>query len=132
MAYQVVHQEGVFVCNRCAADHLGLNVWCILCRMLLVTVIGFVSMVILAALSRVFLPLAMLIMTVVRLGRDARLLGASAGKPYLVESGAAHLVTRWAIQMRRQEVLRGLSLPGTQVVFLSGEEHRAKLKARLG
>jgi hypothetical protein len=132
LAYQVVHQEGVFICHRCVKDHLDLSAWWIVCHMILVAGFGFVAMVFLAVLRLPFVPLAALVITVLRLVRHARRLNISVRKLYLVDSYAAHLVTRWAIQMRRQAVLKTLALPEIQIVFLSQEEHRAKLKARLG
>jgi hypothetical protein len=132
MVYQVVHQEGVLICHRCAENHLGLNAWRIVGTMLLVGVGGLVVALFLAGLGKTITAAVLGLMTLGFLGRLGRRLQVSRQKPYRVNSFAAHVVTRLAIQLRRQAVLRALALPEMQVVFLSQEEHRAKLKARRG
>jgi hypothetical protein len=125
---RIVHWEGAFICHRCARDFLDLNPWDLWAKVVIIGSLGFVGTFLLLALRRLILPIVVLVTTLGSLSRTFKKLSYAHRKQYLYDSWAVRQITKMAIGLCRDEVLKRLGLSESNTVLVSKEEHLANLK----
>jgi hypothetical protein len=125
----VLHEASAFLCDDCAAEHLGLRPRQLWQRFVLVAAVGSLLTFLSCGLGR-YLALWILILTVLALVRTGRRLTYAYRRLYRWHPFAVHLVTRLAIQLCRREFVTRLRLAEDRAVFLSRPEYLKKLQAR--
>jgi hypothetical protein len=123
---RVAHQEGTFVCHRCAATWLGLDPWELWTKVLILCPLGFLCSLILVCFHLRTLSVILLLLTL--RGLRKALAGLKEVRRQLRgdESSADQEISRKAIRLRREKVLQGLALVGLPLVFLTEAEYRGK------
>jgi hypothetical protein len=87
--------------------------------MVIVGVAGFAGLLLLLSLRFVFLPIAVLILTLGALGRLWRKSSYAKREMYLYDPMAERLLTGLAIRLRKNDILNALGLSQSEVLFLS-------------
>jgi hypothetical protein len=128
MGYEVVHDDGAFLCHSCAKGHLGLNAFASAVDTLLFFLLGLLATAILARLNLRILALVAFVLTCRKLVRGLQRARAGVANSYLADAAATLALTRLAIRARRQAVLKAVGLPEARIIFLPREEHLARLK----
>src|SRR5262249_37300784 len=81
------------------------------------------------ALRLLSVPVFVLVATLIGLSRTFAKLSYALRKQYLYDSWASRQITKMAITLCRDEVLKRLGLFESNIVFVSMAEHLAKLKS---
>lgn len=119
------HREGVFLCNTCARNMLGLNPNWLWVKLLFVSLIGGIALlVVFLRLRLICFPITILMITFGVLASTWRKLSYVESEKYLVDPKAEHMLTRMVIQIRKAEVLKKLGMPSSEVLFVAQCERK--------
>lgn len=114
---EIVHTEGVLICHTCAEHTLDISPKTLWARIPVVGLLGSVGVFAFIALGRIVLPVVVFSLTVGWLARDIKMLRYCHRKLYLCDGRAERILARMAIELRKKDVLKGLHLPASDVVF---------------
>jgi hypothetical protein len=121
-ARAILQKESGFICNKCARRHLGLDPLDLWAKILIVAFLGLFGILFLLKLRRLFLPIAVFLITVGNLGRLFRRLRYCQQELYLYDSTATCRVTQLAIRLRKVEIVQNLHQLEADVVFVAGPD----------
>jgi hypothetical protein len=116
----ILQEESGFICNKCARRHLGLDPLDLWAKILFGAFLGLVGILFFLRLHRLFLPIAVLLITAGNIGRLFRRLRYCQQELYLYDSTAICRVTQLAIRPRKVEIAQNLHQLEADVVFVAG------------
>jgi hypothetical protein len=119
-AAAILQEESGFICNKCARRHLGLDPLDLWAKILIGAFLGLFGILLLLRLRLLFLPIAVLLITVGYLGRLFRRLRYCQQELYLYDSTATCRVTQLAIRLRKVEIAQSLHQLESDVIFVAG------------